>query len=118
MALRHRKFTLPEGCNCSEVVIRETDGIDEQDAAMRAESRGPRGTIFGELVRASVVSVDGKKVDQPFMEMERWNSRTRKLVLQGYQELNDTKDEEDAVFLATAEDVDPPQSPQGSTDAR
>ena len=61
----HRKFPLGERCNCREIVIREVNGIDEQEAALRADMRGKRSSIYAELVRLAIVEVDGKRVEQP-----------------------------------------------------
>ena len=105
--LVHRKFTFPDGCNCTEITIRETTGIDEQEAALAVETRGARSTVYAELVRLSVVEVDGQKVTQPFLEAEKWNSRTRTLVMKAYETVNRLEDEEIAAFIAASQDVTP-----------
>lgn len=107
VVLLHRKFRLPERCNCSDVVIRETNGIDEQRAALMADSRGERTNVYNELIRLSIVEVDGTPVTQPFTALEQWNSRTRAFIRAQYEVLNDISDEEVAVSKASGEDVTP-----------
>jgi len=105
--LLHRKFKFPKHCSIDEIVMRETNGIDEQDAALAADGRGERGSVMTELVRLSIVEVDGQKVQQPFLEMERFNSKTRALIMKAYEQLNDLPLEELSVFLAASEDATP-----------
>lgn len=105
--LTHKRFTFPDKCDVRSVVMRETNGHDEQRAAMQADAQPGRSSVFQELVRLSIVSVDGQLVQQPFLDLDRWNSRTRALVIQAYENLNDLKDEEIAVFLAASEDATP-----------
>lgn len=107
--LIHRRFKFPKSCNVRELVLRETNGIDEQAAALAAEARAGRSSIYQELVRLSIVEVDGAKVIQPYAQLEQWNSRTRALVQEAYKQLNDLKEEELSVFLAASEDATPGQ---------
>jgi len=103
--LIHRQFKLPSGCSCSSFVIRETTGVDEQQAAFRADAREGRTTVYAELVRLSIVKVNGEKVSQPFMELENWNSKTRALLRRAYDSINDLSEEEVEVFLQAGEEV-------------
>ena len=103
--LVHRKFVFPSRCNARDIVLRETNGVDEQRAALQADARGERTSIYQELVRLSIVEVDGEPATQPFLALEQWNSRTRALVQNAYQELNDLQDEEVAAFLSTGKEA-------------
>ncbi len=106
--LVHKTFKFPEGCNAKTITMRETSGIDEQSAAMEADARGERTTIYQELVRISVVEVDGAKVTQPFVELNSWNSKTRHLVNMAYQAMNDIKEDDVKTFLKSAGDQNAP----------
>lgn len=101
--LVHKTFKFPAGCNAESITMRETSGIDEQAAAMEADARGERTTIYQELVRLSIVEVDGKKVQQPFMELNGWNSKTRHLINTAYQAMNDLREDDVKVFLKSAD---------------
>jgi hypothetical protein len=105
MELLHRKFRFPSSCNMQEAVIRETNGVDEQQAALAASLEGERGSLYSELIRLSIVEVDGEKVTQPFLAMDGFNSRTRAFLIRAYESLNDVKEEELAAFLGASEDV-------------
>lgn len=105
--LLHRRFKLPKGCSISSIVIRETNGIDEIEAAMSADNLGEKTSILSELVKLAIVEVDGEKVQQPFAELSHYNSKTRALIMRGYEQLNDLPPEELSVFLASSEDVTP-----------
>lgn len=105
--LLHRKFRFPDKCNLREAVMRETNGVDEQQAALAYEAIGSTTSIFQELIRLSIVEVDGEKTIQPLNDMTNWNSRTRQLITRAYEQLNDLQDEEIAVFLAASVDATP-----------
>jgi len=109
MSQIHRRFTFPDGCDCRTIVIRETTGIDEQNAALQADARQGRSSIYAELVKLSIVMVDDEKVIQPYHQLEQWSSKSRALVQQAYDAINDIPKEDLAVFLATGEDTSPGQ---------
>jgi hypothetical protein len=119
MALLHRKFKFEEGHDIEEIVVRQTDGYDEKDAAKMVDARPTETGIYSELVRLSIVSVDGELVDQPFMAIDRWSTKTRDLVMTAYNELNENDEAAKAVFLAASEDVAPlvqrPQPREGGS---
>lgn len=102
--LAEKTFKFPKGSAVSTITMRETNGIDEQAAALQADARGERSTIYAELVRLSVVAVDGKPVIQPFVELEQWTSVMRALVNDGYTHLNDLKEADKIAFLLGVED--------------
>ena len=104
--LLHREFTFPEGCICTQMVIRQTNGIDEGQASLAAES-DPRKTIMSELVRLSIVAVDHQRVMQPFIALDGWDSITRLLVMEAFQQLNTLPDEKRAIFIVASKLVDP-----------
>jgi len=98
LKLVHKKYVLPVGCNCKEVILRETNGVDEQQAARLADIRGDASSLAAELVRRSIVSVDGDLAVQPFTQFDEWNTKTRNVVLKCYERLN-TLSEEELAFL-------------------
>lgn len=96
--LIHKRYELPPGCNCKEIVMRETCGLDEQRVGRILDGNPNAVSVLGEMVRASVVSVDGETVNQPYFDLDKWNTRTRNCLIEFYNDLNDTGDE--AVALA------------------
>jgi len=105
--LIHRRFRFPDKCNLRSAVLRETNGIDEKQAALASDVGGPGTSIFQELIKLSIVEVDDEKAVQPLNAIEGWNSKTRALLVRAYEQLNDLQDEEIAVFLAASEDATP-----------
>jgi hypothetical protein len=101
--LLHWEFPLPEGCNCRTIVMRETDGLDEEEAAIFSDAHG--GSLAKHLIRLSIVAVDGNRVQQPFTSLDKWTSKTRSLVMAAYEKLNDLPDKEVAVFLGASRPV-------------
>ena len=103
------RFDLSAKKNCSikSFVIRETNGRDEEQAAIFAKAKGAASSSFEELVRLSVVSVNDAPVEQPFTAFDDWNSRTRMYVLQAYRSINAIEsDKEVDDFLASATQQD------------
>lgn len=100
-----KKFTLPTGCSVAELVLRETTGEDEILASSIAEAKGKGSTVMEEMLRLSIVKVDGEKITQPYEATKKWNSKTRSLLLRAYVALNHVEDKEDADFLSGAEPV-------------
>jgi hypothetical protein len=107
VGLLHRRFRFPGNCNCKELVMRETNGIDEQQAAIASDAAGVRSSIFQELIKLSIVEVDGQPVSQPFVALDTWNSKTRALIIKAYEQLNNLPDDELAAFLVASEDATP-----------
>ena len=105
--LVHKKFTLPSGCACRTIIMRETSGIDERNAALMAETRGGTSAMGMELIRCSIVAVDDKRVQHPFIEMDKWNTKTRSFVRAFWESLNDIKEEEVGLAVATGEPIAP-----------
>lgn len=108
--LLHKEFTLPKGCSVESFVMREIDGQDERDAGRWLAARGssvedPRLALMDEQLRVSIVAVNGKGVDQPFQGMDKWSSKTRRFVLEAFGLLNAVEDDELAVFLGAATEL-------------
>lgn len=103
----HRKFKFTEDHDVKEIVVRRINGYDERDAAKQLDAMNGASTLFNELVRISIVSVDGEEVMQPFMTYDTWPTRTRELVMTAFNTLNENSDAEKAAFLAASEDVAP-----------
>lgn len=103
--MRAWKFDLPQGngqkrVNIKSVSLREITGTDEILAASLAEAKGKQGSVQAELVRLSIVKVDGLPVEQPFGALDTWNSRTRKFVLDAFISINSTSQKESEDFLS------------------
>lgn len=96
-----------KGCSISSFIMRETTGKDEEVAATQRKLRGANGSVFEELVRLSLVEVDGQPVEQPFFAWDDWNSRTRAHVLEAFKSINGLGEDEKSDFLAGALPVAP-----------
>lgn len=97
------RFTLEGRKNVSikSFVIRETNGEDEENAALAAKAKGGAATVFEELVRLSITYVDDVKVEPPLEEYDAWNSRTRAFVLSAFKSINGITDQKEVDdFLA------------------
>lgn len=95
-------FKFPAKCNIRSITIRETDGADETKAAEAKEALGKAGSFMEELIKLSIVAVDDEPVKAPFGEMEKWNSRTRSLVMAAFKSVNGFLEQEAADFLSSA----------------
>jgi hypothetical protein len=104
--MRAWKFDLPQGTgpkrvDIKSVSLREITGQDEILANSLAEAKGKQGSVRVELVRLSIVKVDGKPVQQPFGDLDTWNSRTRKFVLDAFNSVNSNTEKESEDFLSS-----------------
>ncbi len=114
--LLHRRFQLPKGCTVKSFVIRELDGHDELLASRWADAKtgsadNKTNALMDENLRVAIVEINGKEVIQPYLDMDKWSSKTRRFLLEAWGRLNAAPEDELAAFLATAEDVqviDPP----------
>ena len=98
------RFSLEGKPNVSikSFVIKETNGDDEENAAVQAKAKGGVTTVFEELVRLSITYVDDVKVEPPLEEYDAWSSRTRAFVLQAFKSINSIKDQAEIdSFLST-----------------
>ena len=77
-----------ERVSIKSVTLRETDGRDGYRARHLAQKAGPGVTAYDELLRLSIVEVDGVDVEQPYAEMDQWTTRTRQFVQRAFTELN------------------------------
>jgi hypothetical protein len=103
--MRVKKFKLGKGCNVSSIALRETCGKDEEQAARAADAKGNRpGAMTEELLRLSIVEVDEKRTEYPYLGLAKWNTKTRNTVLTYFQSMNAVDDEETTRFLEEAED--------------
>lgn len=84
-------------------VVREVDGADEEIAANTAKGKGGAATNAEELVRMSIVEVNGDAVKHPYLAFDTWNSRARTFALKAFRSLNSAEEEELDGFLAAAE---------------
>jgi hypothetical protein len=79
---------------------------DEQDALKVAEAKGSTRSFQAELVRRSVVALDGKTINWEKGDdawLERVSPKVRELIYIGYRKANENADEEKAAFLAGEE---------------
>lgn len=106
--MRKVRFDLSgiKGCNVSSFIIRECNGDDEVMAKRMAKANNKDcdyEDIIREVARLSVVAVDDKEVVQPYMDVNKWNLKTRSYLLRAFTNVNAIEDEEDD-FLETATD--------------
>lgn len=90
-----------KGCSITSFTMKETTGLDEENAALAAKAKGGAATVFEELVRLSIIEVNGQTAEPPLLEYDSWNSRTRAFVLQAYRSINGVDEKEVADFLAS-----------------
>lgn len=109
--MAQRRFPkVPKGCSVAPGVpltsfaIKETDGPDEEYAAQRAKAKGGSANPTEELIRASIVEVNGEPVAQPYEAMDKWSSKARAVLLQAWRSVNAVEDKELEDFLAAAVD--------------
>lgn len=98
---------IDDGSALKSFTLRETDGKDEEYAAQRAKAKGGDATTTEELIRVSIVAVNGSPVQQPYEALGKWNSRARGLLVAAWRNLNTISDKEESDFLAGAEDLAP-----------
>lgn len=109
--LVHREFKLPKGYSVESFVIREIDGHDEKEAARLVAALGTADdlsmAVYEGNLRVSIVDVNGEAVEQPYMELSKWSTKTRKMLMVAWNELNGVPDEELAAFLGAAVPAEP-----------
>ena len=109
--LVHREFKLPEGYSVNSFVVREIDGHDEKEAARVVAAIGTADdlsmAVMEANLRVAIVAVNGQPVQQPYTDLSKWSSKTRRMLLEAWNQLNNVPDEDLAVFLAAAEPVQP-----------
>jgi hypothetical protein len=93
--------------------MREVDGRDEELAANWAKNKGGAASSSEELVRLSIVAVNGDPIQQPYLKFDTWNQRARAFALRAFNDLNGFSDKEAADFLETAEEDDVAPLPSG-----
>jgi len=77
---------------------------DEQDAMKVAEAKGSPAAFQPELVRRSVVAVDGRAIDWGAGDdawFDNCSAKVRELVYKAYRKVNENEAEETAAFLAS-----------------
>ena len=90
-----------KGCNITSVTMIETTGEDEEVAAGWAKAKGDAVSPAEELVRISICEVNDASVEQPFMDFNRWNTKTRSYVLAAWKAINIVEDSDLDDFLKT-----------------
>lgn len=88
------------GIQIKSVTIRETGKKEELMAGAMKDALGKDGVYFEQLVKLSIVSINGKKVDQPYDKFDKLNTKTRTLLGQAFNKVNGTSDELVKSFLA------------------
>lgn len=86
--------------------MREVDGTDEEFAANQAKGKGGAASAAEEMVRLSIVAVNGQPVAQPYLKFDKWNQRARSFALKAFNDLNGFTSDEGENFLKTAEEED------------
>lgn len=82
------KFPADKGYDIESITLRETTGLDEHKAAALADAKGASTTVTTEMVRLSIVSVNGEKVVQPYGAFDTWKTRTRQAIMTVYTDMN------------------------------
>lgn len=110
--LTTRRFKLPARCSVGEIVMRELDGRDDIEIAIRTKQKlnsatedNPAAIMAiqqNEAYRAALVEVDGEAVpvDGPYVAMDRWTQRTMTFVGRAFNALNGVQGDELKEFLA------------------
>lgn len=106
-------ITFPKGCyiiakdgsrgaKLERAAFRETDGRDEERAAVAAKAKGGAATALEELVALSLVEVNEEPVNagKPYGEFPNWNSRARQFAVAVWNKVNGASKEELDGFLA------------------
>lgn len=97
----------PERCSVGSFRVRELTVRDDDEVSIWTDKNAP-GAVRGEqrayslarmreAWRLSLVEVDGKAVNVdgvPYMEMDAWNQRTVRLLIEAFEELNGVSQEE------------------------
>ena len=109
--LVHRQYSLPKGCSVTSFTIREIDGMDEREAAKMLAAIGTADDMTTALMeanlRVSIVAVNGQAIAQPYTEMSKWSSKTRRFLIEAFNQLNGVPEDEIAAFLGAAEAISP-----------
>lgn len=93
----------PRRCDIRSVTIKETNGEDELAAKLAADAKGKSGSVNIETIRLSIVAVDDKPVAQPFADLDKWNTRTRKLIADYFSSINGSDEGESDGFIKAAQ---------------
>lgn len=84
--MKQYTYPLPPKCAIETVTIRETFGIDEDEAMIEAEMSG--ADVRDELISLSIVAVNGKECPPGTGGFERWPSKTRSVVKKLFNRIN------------------------------
>ena len=99
---RSIKYELPARCAIGSVTLRETNGIDEEQAEIAAENS--RTTDQHEMVDLSIVAVDGEPVTPGSTGYRSWPTKTRRVVAMLSERLNDFPLKDLKPFIEEAEE--------------
>jgi hypothetical protein len=91
-----------ERVKLESMVIRETDGDDEERAANQAKAKGGSATPVEELIQLSLVEINGEPANagKPYQDFARWNTRARGFAQAAWSKINSADKEEVEGFLA------------------
>lgn len=105
-ASKMKNVRMTNGVVIKSFVVREVNGIDEEEATNIAKAKGGAVTPMEEMIRLSIVEVNGEPVKHPYLAFDTWNNRARALAVQAFRSLNGTTDKEVEDFLGAAVPVD------------
>lgn len=119
--LIHKRFVLPPGCSVESFVVREIDGHDEREAGRWLVARGEgvedaRLAMMDENLRVSIYAVNDVPVEQPYLGMDLWSTKTRRFLIEAFGLLNGVEDKEVSDFLAAA--TDPEATPTDAAEPK
>lgn len=92
------------GIPFKSIVLRVTDGKDEANAARMAQARGGASTPTLELIKASIVTIDGTDIRQPFDDFDAWKTKARRFADACFSVLNGVTDDDARAVLNSAQD--------------
>ena len=95
--------------------VRETCGVDSGVASQMVAARGDSPSqAIDELIRISIVEVNGQPVTQPYSQYDRWSARAQHFVFLAWRSLNATDKKEEEDFLKSGEVVEVETGSPGS----
>jgi hypothetical protein len=105
--LVRKKYTMPKGHCIESITMREIDGEDELEVGRFLAARGNATELASQVVlveniRIAIDEVNGQPIEQPYMEMDKWPVKTRRLLMEAWVQLNGVDNDEVKNFLEAA----------------
>lgn len=94
-------YELPQRCAIGSITLRETNGVDEEQAAVEAESHGI--SVNHCMVEAAIVMIDGEPATPGATGYRRWPTKTRSVVATFNERLNGVEEQDLIPLIEEAE---------------